>query len=134
MECLEEQCEENRQIRHTHLAIFIQKIAVKYHTYNSRLTLFPGQEFVSYCLLITSSCFLATKEINHDNLLKKHSLVEAIKEPFKVQKKARRLHGPPFPSRSEAFQTITLCFCATRVILVTLILTLLKPECFQRMY
>lgn len=99
-------------LTHTHLAIFIQKIAVKYHTYNSRLTLFPGQEFVSYCLLITSSCFLARKEINHDNLLKKHSLVEPIKELFKVQEKERRLTQPSISEPKRGFpNNYTLFLC-----------------------
>lgn len=65
--------------------------------------LFPGQEFVSYCLLITLSSFLAMKEINHDNLLKKHSLVEPIKDPFKVQKKERRMTRPSFSKPKRGF-------------------------------
>lgn len=75
----------------------------KYPTYNSKLKLLPGQEFVSYCLLITSSCFLARKEINHDNLLKKHSLVEPIKEPFKVQKKELRVTRPSISELKRGF-------------------------------
>lgn len=54
-------------------------------------------------MLITSSCFLARKEINHDNLLKKHSLVEPIKEPFKVQKKELRVMRPSISELKRGF-------------------------------
>jgi len=103
-------------LTHAHLAIFIQNIHVQSYTptYNSRLTLFPGQELVSYCLLITSSCFLARKEINYDNLLKKHSLVEPIKEPFKVQKKEQRVTRPSISEPKRGFpNNYALFLCNT---------------------